>query len=465
MNLDKYTYIYLVGVGGVGMSALARFFLQKGCLVFGYDMCRSDMCMQLEKEGVNIHYDEDIKFIPDGIKTTDANKILVIYTAAVSLENKEIIFLKDKGCDIYKRSEIVGLISKSYFTIAVAGTHGKTTTTAILTHILKKSGKKIISFIGGITNNYNSNIILDKEADIFIIEADEYDYSFLELYPDIAIITSVDSDHLDVYKTEEELHKSFLQFSKQVKDKGLLLIESSLNLKFPTPKNGIKKKYSAIEKTDYYANNINICDSKVFANLFTLDKATLQSICIAHRVDFSLPGIHNISNMMAAVAVSDFLGVPYENICSAVKTFSGIRRRFEILINKNQLTFIDDYAHHPAEIFSTINTVRTLFPKRILTVVFQPHLFSRTKDFADDFAISLSLADSLILLDIFPAREDPIVGVDSKMLLDLCTNRKKELCVKEDLLCLLEKKDIDILLTLGAGDIGRLTEPIKYLLN
>ena len=348
MNLDKYTYIYLVGVGGVGMSALARFFLQKGCLVFGYDMCRSDMCMQLEKEGVNIHYDEDVKFIPDGIKTTDANKILVIYTAAVSLENKEIIFFKDKGCDIYKRSEIVGLISKSYFTIAVAGTHGKTTTTAILTHILKKSGKKIISFIGGITNNYNSNIILDKEADIFIIEADEYDYSFLELYPDIAIITSVDSDHLDVYKTEEELHKSFLQFSKQVKDKGLLLIESSLNLKFPTPKNGIKKKYSAIEKTDYYANNINVCDSKVFANLFTLDKATLKSICIAHRVDFSLPGIHNISNMMAAVAVSDFLGVPYENIFSAVKTFSGIRRRFEILINKNQLTFIDDYAHHPA---------------------------------------------------------------------------------------------------------------------
>ncbi len=465
MNLDKYKYIYLVGIGGIGMSALARFFLQKGHHVFGYDMFRSDMCMQLEMEGIDIHYYEDIKLIPDSIRKKDADKILVIYTSAVSLENKELRFFKKKGCDIYKRSEIVGKISKAYFTIAIAGTHGKTTTTAILTHILKTSGKKLISFIGGITNNYNSNIILDKEADIFIVEADEYDYSFLELHPDIAIITSVDSDHLDIYKTKEELHKSFLQFSKQVKKEGLLLIESSINLKFDTPKNGIKKRYSAIEKSDYYANNINICDSKVFANLFTLDLETLQSICIAHRIGFSLPGIHNISNMMAAVAVSDFLGVSHDNICSALKTFNGIRRRFEILINKKKLTFIDDYAHHPAEILSTINTVRILFPKRILTVVFQPHLFSRTKDFAEEFAVSLSLADNLILLDIFPAREDPIIGVNSKMLLDLCTNIQKELCVKEDLLYLLEKKDIDVLLTLGAGDIGKLTAPIKYLLN
>ncbi len=464
MNLNQYTHVYLVGVGGIGMSGLARFFLNKKHKVYGYDAVKSALCQELEKEGVNIHYDDDIDSIPIELKLLEKNKLLVIYTPAISLNQNIIKYFTQKEFIVYKRSKILGFISDKYFTIAVAGTHGKTTTTSILTFLLKNSGKKVISFIGGISKNYNSNLIMDKNANLFIVEADEYDKSFLELSPDIAIITSIDSDHMDIYKNKKNLYKSYLDFAKRVKEDGILLIESSINLNFSKPKRGFIKKYSVNEMSDYYANNINVCSGKVFANIFM--KSSKENYdCVAKRAEFTLPGKHNVSNMMAAVSVALILKVKKNNILNSLKNFKGIRRRFEFVVNKNNLVFIDDYAHHPSEISSTIKTVRLLFPDRNLTVIFQPHLYSRTKDFAIDFAQSLSMADRLILLDIYPAREKPILGVNSKMILKLCTNFNKQVCEKENLLSLINKIDIDILLTMGAGDISELTEPIKHILN
>lgn len=464
MNLNQYTHVYLVGVGGIGMSGLARFFLNKKHKVYGYDAVKSVLCQELEKEGVNIHYDDDIDSIPIELKLLEKNKLLVIYTPAISLNQNIIKYFTHKEFTVYKRSKILGFISNNYFTIAVAGTHGKTTTTSILTFLLKNSGKKVVSFIGGISKNYNSNLVMDKNANLFIVEADEYDKSFLELSPDIAIITSIDSDHMDIYKNEKNLYKSYLDFAKRVKEDGILLIESSINLSFSKPKRGFIKKYSVNEISDYYANNINVCSGKVFANIFM--KSSKENYdCVAKRAEFTLPGKHNVSNMLAAVSVALILKVKKKNILDSLRNFKGIRRRFEFVVNKNNLVFIDDYAHHPSEISSTIKAVRLLFPDRNLTVIFQPHLYSRTKDFAIDFAQSLSMADRLILLDIYPAREKPILGVNSKMILKLCTNFNKQVCEKENLLSLINKIDIDILLTMGAGDISDLTEPIKHILN
>ena len=464
MNLNQYTHIYLIGVGGIGMSALARFFLNKKYKVYGYDAVKSDLCQELEKEGVNIHYDNNIFSIPKELKLLKENKLLVIYTPAISLNQNIIKYFIDNDFKVYKRSKILGFISQKYFTIAIAGTHGKTTTTSILTFILKNSEKKVISFIGGITNNYNSNLVMDENANIFIVEADEYDKSFLELSPNIAVVTSIDSDHLDLYKNKNNLYKSYLDFAKRVKEEGIILIESSINLNFSKPKRGFIKKYSANEISDYYANNLNVCSAKVFANLF-VKSSTKNYNCIAKRAEFTLPGKHNVSNMVAAVAVALMLKVNIDTILKSLKTFKGIRRRFEFVVNKKNLVFIDDYAHHPSEISSTIKTVRLLFPDRNLTVIFQPHLYSRTKDFAIDFARVLSMADRLILLDIYPAREKPISGVNSKMMLGLCNNIDKQVCEKENLLSLINKIDIDILLTMGAGDISELTGPIKHILN
>ena len=464
MNLNQYTHIYLIGVGGIGMSALARFFLNKKYKVYGFDAVMSELCQELEKEGVNIHYSEDKSSIPNELRLLKENKLLVIYTPAISLNHNIIKYFIDKDFKVYKRSKILGFISNKYFTVAVAGTHGKTTTTSILTFLLKNSGIKLISFIGGISNNYNSNLVMDENANIFIVEADEYDKSFLELSPDIAIITSIDSDHLDIYKNKNNLYKTYLDFASKVKEDGILLIESSINLNFSKPKRGFIKKYSANEISDYYANNINVCSGKVFANIFI--KSSVENYnCVAKRVEFTLPGKHNVSNMIAAVAVALILKVNTDKILKSLKKFKGIRRRFEFIVNKKNLVFIDDYAHHPSEISSTIKTVRILFPDRNLTVIFQPHLYSRTKDFAIDFARSLSLADRLILLDIYPAREKPISGVNSQMMLGLCTNINKQVCEKENLLSLINKIDIDILLTMGAGDISELTKPIKHILN
>ena len=466
MNLDLYKHIYFVGIGGIGMSALARYFNAKGKNVCGYDKVESDLCKELESEGISIHYRVGADNIPSQIKDADCNEMLIIYTPAVSLENKELQFFKEKGCRLYKRAEVVGMISHQLFTIAVAGTHGKTTTSTILAHILQNSGKDSTAFLGGISKNYNSNLLLAKKEKILIVEADEYDRSFLQLKPDMAIITSVDADHMDVYKTKEDLHKAFIQFTSQIKQKGVLLVEESVDIDFPIPEKGKKLTYSATSKADWYAENIRVKNGKMIFDLSSLNVPSgLLGELNQTDIEFILPGKHNISNSVAAACVCYYLGVSAEDISEGITTFSGINRRFEVLINNDDLAFVDDYAHHPEEVSSTINAAKQLFPNRTITVVFQPHLYSRTQDFVTEFAISLSLADQLILLDIYPAREEPISGVNSQMLLDLCTNPKKETCSKQELLKILKGEDLDVLLTLGAGDISALVQPIKHMLN
>ena len=466
MNLDLYKHIYLIGVGGIGMSALARYFNSKGKMVCGYDKVKSELCIELETEGINIHYSDDVHEIPEPIKNAGFNDILVIYTPAISSENKVLSFFTNKGFKVYKRAEVLGMISKQSFTIAVAGTHGKTTTSTILAHILKQAGKESTAFLGGISRNYNTNLLLADKGNILIVEADEYDRSFLQLHADIAIITSVDADHLDVYENKEDLEKAFVQFATQIKQKGLLLVEESVSIDFPVPEDGAKLTYSATKNADYYAENIKVKDGKMNFDLKALDIMPGMSYEQKQEgLEFILPGIHNVSNSIAASAVSCYLGLGCKDIARGLATFKGINRRFDVHLRTSKITYVDDYAHHPEEVSATIGAAKQLFPQRDLTVVFQPHLFSRTQDFASEFASSLVGANDLILLDIYPAREKPITGVDSQMLLDLCTNPIKEVCSKEELLAVLKNKELDVLLTLGAGDIGTLVEPIKHLLN
>ena len=466
MNLDLYKHIYLIGVGGIGMSALARYFNSKGKVVCGYDKVKSELCIELETEGINIHYSDDVHEIPEPIKNAGFNDILVIYTPAISSENKVLSFFTNKGFKVYKRAEVLGMISKQSFTIAVAGTHGKTTTSTILAHILKQAGKESTAFLGGISRNYNTNLLLADKGNILIVEADEYDRSFLQLHADIAIITSVDADHLDVYENKEDLEKAFVQFATQIKQKGLLLVEESVSIDFPVPEDGAKLTYSATKNADYYAENIKVKDGKMNFDLKALDIMPGMSYEQKQEgLEFILPGIHNVSNSIAASAVSCYLGLGCKDIARGLATFKGINRRFDVHLRTSKIAYVDDYAHHPEEVSATIGAAKQLFPQRDLTVVFQPHLFSRTQDFANEFASSLVGANDLILLDIYPAREKPITGVDSQMLLDLCTNPIKEVCSKEELLAVLKNKELDVLLTLGAGDIGTLVEPIKHLLN
>lgn len=466
MNLDLYKHIYLIGVGGIGMSALARYFNSKGKMVSGYDKVKSELCIELETEGINIHYSDDVHEIPEPIKNAGFNDILVIYTPAISSENKVLSFFTNKGFKVYKRAEVLGMISKQSFTIAVAGTHGKTTTSTILAHILKQAGKDSTAFLGGISRNYNTNLLLADKGNILIVEADEYDRSFLQLHADIAIITSVDADHLDVYENKEDLEKAFVQFATQIKQKGLLLVEESVSIDFPVPEDGAKLTYSATKNADYYAENIKVKDGKMNFDLKALDIMPGMSYEQKQEgLEFILPGIHNVSNSIAASAVSCYLGLGCKDIARGLATFKGINRRFDVHLSTSKVAYVDDYAHHPEEVSATIGAAKQLFPQRDLTVVFQPHLFSRTQDFANEFASSLVGANDLILLDIYPAREKPITGVDSQMLLDLCTNPIKEVCSKEELLAVLKNKELDVLLTLGAGDIGTLVEPIKHLLN
>ena len=466
MNLNLYKYIYLIGVGGIGMSALARYFNFKGKHVFGYDKVKSDLCCRLESEGINIHYEDEPSDISEKIKKSQHNEVLIIYTSAISNENKIFLFFQNKGYTILKRANVLGMISKQIFTIAIAGTHGKTTTSTMLAHILKKSGKDITAFLGGISRNYNTNLLFSEKGNILIIEADEYDKSFLEIYPDIAIITSIDADHLDFYQNKRSLNIAFQQFTSQIKPKGLLLVEKSIKLDFALADECRLLTYSANTCADYYTQNIRVENGDMLFEMIMLDEISiLNSKEYQKHIRLSMPGIHNISNAVAASAIASYLEVSYNDIVMGLNSFVGVNRRFDKHIDTSELVYIDDYAHHPAEIGATIDATKQLYPFRELIVVFQPHLFSRTRDFANDFALSLKAADDLVLLDIYPAREKPISGITSQTILDLCNNPKKEICSKNELLSILENKNIDVLLTLGAGDIANLVQPIKHMLN
>ena len=458
MNIKTYKNIYLVGIGGIGMSALANYFYSQNKNVYGYDRVKSTLTENLEKKGVEISYEDNINSIPLVFNSSSKDQ-LVIYSSAIS-NNNILSYFSENSYDVCKRSKVLGLISEHYYTIAVAGTHGKTTTSIMLSHILKQSNVNCTAFLGGISKNYDTNFLLSDESKYMVVEADEFDRSFLSLNPDIAIITSLDSDHLDIYGSYKEFIDTFQKFASQVKKNGYLILEESIVNKFETPKHVNLFTYSHSSISDFYASSLNFQSDKI--NFLYNEKGKKYN---NNNVELSMPGNHNVSNALAAISACSLLDISNKFISQALNSFEGIKRRFDLHVNSSEKVYIDDYAHHPTEIIETIKTVKKMFVGRHLTVLFQPHLFSRTDDFKHEFAQSLSLADSLILLDIYPAREKPIQGVDSKMLLDLCVNNSKKLISKNLVIKNLENQKIDILLTLGAGDIADLVVPIKKMIS
>ena len=432
------------------MSALARFFLASGKSVYGYDRIQTTLTSQLASEGANIHYTENIELIPDD---TD----LVIYTPAINKTGIEFQHIRKKGFNLYKRSEILGLLTKGNFTIAVAGTHGKTTITSIIAEILMENNKKIAAFFGGISKNYNTNLIFDDNPDFFIVEADEYDRSFLSIEPDIAIVSAVDADHLDIYHNTDGLKESFKNFVSKTKPGGKLI--SNIKVKLFNGSHPIKLEYAVDnDSADFFASNLRVDG---FSNLFDL---TLKELNIKD-IRLNIPGRFNVENCVAAAAVCYLLDVNTESIKKAIGDYKGVERRFDIRINSADFVYLDDYAHHPEEIKAVINSIREIFPGKKLTCIFQPHLYTRTRDLSDEFAESLSLPDEVILLDIYPARENPIEGISSELLLHKIEKKEKRLFSKQELIRKIEDLETDILITLGAGDIDRLVEPIEHILR
>lgn len=441
--------VYLIGIGGIGMSALARYFAEQGKLVAGYDRVSTELTHELESNGISIHYSDDVNLIPSGF--TNPDTALVIFTPAVPSAHSELNHFRTKGFDVLKRSEVLGKLSEAYETVAVAGTHGKTTTSSIIAHLLRSSSKDCNAFLGGISSNYNTNLLTSTDSDLMVVEADEFDRSFLTLSPDVAIITSVDADHLDIYGSSDEMLNSFKEFSNQVTENGTLIY------RFGLPFQDSKRRsftYSVSEESDYYTSQLFIKDGRYHFNLHSTS-ATLEN------VSFGMPGLHNVENAVAAFAAVHQIGLTEDEIRNGLATYKGVKRRFDVHINTEKLVYIDDYAHHPTEISACIGSVRELFPGRRVKGIFQPHLFSRTKDHMSEFASSLSALDEVTLLDIYPAREEPIPGITSDILLDRITVPEKELQTKEAAVAALSKESLDVLLTMGAGDIDQLVSPIK----
>ncbi len=444
MNLNSIHNVYFIGVGGIGMSAIAIYFKSNGKNVAGYDKTPTEITNSLQKKGIKIHFEDTVNLIDETFKDTkNAESTLVIYTPAVPKNHTELNYFIENKFTVLKRSEILGEITKNTICLAVAGTHGKTTTSTILGHILKEANVNATSFLGGISENYNSNIILGGN-EVSVVEADEFDRSFLKLSPNIACITSMDADHLDIYGAHSELEKSFQEFAGKVSD--TLIVRKGLPIKGQT--------FGIEEDADYNACNIRIENGAYIFNVKTPTE-TFENIKIY------IPGKHNVLNAVAALAMANSFGISLQVIAKALLTFKGIKRRFSYKINTDNLVLIDDYAHHPTEINAVIDSVREMYPEKEVLGVFQPHLFSRTKDFVSDFAQSLSRFDELILLDIYPAREIPIAGVNSKWLLDKISCKTKQLSSKEDLIKNILKSNASIIVVIGAGDIGELVENIK----
>ncbi|MGE0562091.1 MAG: UDP-N-acetylmuramate--L-alanine ligase [Flavobacteriales bacterium] len=444
MDLKGVKHVYFLGVGGIGMSALARYFLSLGCKVSGYDKTKTTLTEQLEQEGITIHYDENVAKIPSEIKSNLATSI-VIFTPAIPKNNTEYLFFIDQNIRLYKRAEVLGLITKNYFTIAVAGTHGKTTTSSIVAHVLNQCGVDTIAFLGGISLNFNSNLLLNNKAKTVVVEADEFDRSFLTLSPNIAVVTSIDADHLDIYGDKNEMHKSYQDFVNKIDRTGVLITkpENTRVLKF---ENIIT--YHVKNEADYFPVQIKIEEGTY---VLTIDEVIIR---------LGFPGIHNVENAIAAYVVAKQLKLDKAKVVKALESYRGVKRRFEYHVKSQKLVYIDDYAHHPEELRVCISSVKELYPSKKITGVFQPHLFSRTRDFLDDFATSLSLLDNLILLDIYPARELPIPGITSQLLLEKTTCKNKVLLQKDELLNYVAINNFEVFLTLGAGDIDVFVEPI-----
>ena len=447
IKLENIERIYFLGIGGIGMSALARYFLVKNFKVAGYDRDESEICISLKKDSCEISFDDDPTFIPPSFR--EIKKTLIVYTPAISKNNKLIKYFQDHGYFLCKRSEILGKITENLECLAIAGTHGKTTISSLLAYILSENFVDCSAFLGGIATDFDSNLRIGS-ADVAVVEADEYDRSFLKLSPNLALISSMDADHLDIYGTARDLEESFRLFSEKVED-GNLIVKEGLD---------VTSKYTYAldsDSADFSAKNIRVEEGTYY-----FDLVYPNGVC--PNVISGLPGIHNVENALAAFSMAYIKGLSVSEIVGSIASFSGVKRRFEYHVKTEHQIYIDDYAHHPKEIEVAIRSVRDLFPNKELTVIFQPHLFSRTRDFMDDFARVLSFADHVMLLDIYPARELPIEGVTSQVLLNKITVKNKWLYDKSKFPEVVAESSV--LMTLGAGDIDKLIQPIKaYLVS
>ena len=455
MRLNEVHKVYFLGVGGIGMSALARYFISRGKLVAGYDRTSTPLTDQLTREGIDIHFEDDLSLIPEIFK--NKSDTLIVYTPAIPASHSEFQYFGKQGFNCMKRAQVLGIIMENHKGIAVAGTHGKTTISSMIAHIFRHSGTSCNAFLGGITRNYDSNLLLDPASDYFIAEADEFDRSFLTLFPEMAVISAVDDDHLDIYGERKNLVAAFQQFANQIKKGGVLVAKKGIELRNPE---GVSVfTYSLKEKADYYASDFK---KEGLFNRFTIhagEKVYPDFILGVH-------GILNIENALAAFAIAHQQGISPEKIREAFASYIGVKRRFEIILQTVKVLFIDDYAHHPEELRAFITSVRDAVPDARIAGIFQPHLYTRTRDFAIAFSESLSLLDDVILLDIYPAREEPIGGVNSQMIFDKLSNKgEKILCSKAQVFSVIEELNPHVLLTMGAGDIDQLVDPIKELLK
>ena len=455
MDINRVASVYFVGAGGIGMSALIRYFLSKGKRVGGYDRTPSDLTEALRKEGADIHYTDDVALVADVFKSPEDT--LVVYTPAVPESHTELAYFRARGFEVMKRARVLGEITRSARGLCVAGTHGKTTTSSMLAHLLKSSRVDCNAFLGGILKNYESNLMLSDTSDLTVIEADEFDRSFHWLRPYMAVITSADPDHLDIYGTPEAYRESFEVFTSLIRPDGCLLLKKGVRVT-PRLREGVRLyTYSATEAADFHAENIVIRDGKITFD-FVGPRVRIPE------VELGVPVKVNIENGVAAMAIAWLNGVTPEEIRQGMASFAGPRRRFDFHLRTDRVALIDDYAHHPAELRQSILSVKELYAGRKVTGIFQPHLYSRTRDFADDFARSLSLLDELILLDIYPAREKPIPGVTSRIIFDKVTIPDKILCDKRELLDVIARGRYEVVLMVGAGDIDRLVEPVREIL-
>ncbi len=443
MTLKEVHSVYFIGIGGIGMSALARWFHANDTPVAGYDRTESELTKTLVEEGIQIHYEDQLELIPE--QFLDKDKTLVVYTPAIPSSHMELGYFKDAGFHTKKRSEVLGMLTENHFTIAVAGTHGKTTTSSMIAHLLSESRKGCSAFVGGIMTNTGTNLVIGKKDAPIVVEADEYDRSFMQLNPNYTIITSLDPDHLDIYGDETEMLDTYEAFVKKTAEGGKVLMYSDAGFKINP---GNKYVSYAIKNGDAVADALRIVNG---AFVFTY-RHGMEKISDIH---LEVPGYHNVENALAAITVALDMGMEGKEIRKRMKTYAGVKRRFEYVFRSPHATLIDDYAHHPQEIEAFLRSVRSLAGKRKITAIFQPHLYSRTKDFKKGFAEALDKADEVILLDIYPARELPIPGITSASIYELMENEKKVMVTKEYLLEELDHRNLDIVVTIGAGDIDR----------
>ena len=447
----KYKNAYFIGIGGIGMSAIARYFKFKGLNVAGYDKTESELTDTLQKEGIDVHYVDNVDFIPKDIENT-----LVVYTPAIPHDLKELNYVMDNGYNVFKRSKVLGEITDGERCLAVSGTHGKTTTSTLTAHILDESGEGCSAFLGGISKNYDTNLLMSHTPTV-VVEADEFDRSFLQLHPEIAVITAMDADHLDIYGDLEHVHEAFKAFASQVS--GTVIAKLGLDITSKDSNAKILRYHYNDPKADFYARNPQPDKLGYFSFDIVWPGGVIEG------VKCGTPGWVNVENSVAAAAICLTYGLKPEAIKHAIGTFQGVKRRLDIHVNTEKISYIDDYAHHPKELSTAISSMRDIFPGRKLTAIFQPHLYTRTRDFADDFAAALSKVDKLILLDIYPAREEPIPGVTSEIIFDKVTAPEKVMLHKEELMGYLEKEPVDVLITFGAGNIADFIAPITELLE